>query len=69
MRIIAVHFRAYDRNLRQFFVDKSDVEIHTELMNICPTYVTVSVHESDNAVLVASSMLDQFKRPDKEKYT
>jgi hypothetical protein len=67
-KITAVHFRAFNRFNKEFFVDKTPVEIHTALMDICPTYITVSIYESETAELIPVSTLDQFPRPDKEKY-
>jgi hypothetical protein len=67
-KLTAVHFRAFDRFSREFFVDKTPIEIHNELMNICPTYITVSIYETETAELIPVATLDQFPRPAKEKY-
>lgn len=66
-KVTCVLFRAFDQTHREFFIDKTPVEIHTSLMNICDTYVTVAVLEADNAEYKPVSMLDQFTRPDKIK--
>ncbi len=66
-KVTCVLFRAFDQTHREFFIDKTPIEIHNSLMNICSTYITVAILEADNAEYKPVSILDQFQRPEKIK--
>lgn len=66
-KLTAVLFRAFDQTHREFFLDKTDIEIHMALMNICSTYIPVAILESDESEYKPVSKLEQFPRPEKEK--
>lgn len=66
-KLTAVLFRAYDKTHKEFFIDKTDIEIHVSLMNICSTYIPIAILESEESEYMPVSKLDQFPRPEKEK--
>jgi hypothetical protein len=64
MIIHVILFRAYDKNCREIFFDKTAEEIHEVLFELCPTYVTVGILEFTQFEHLPISFLDNFKRPE-----
>jgi len=65
MVITIVSFRAYDRDCKEAFTDKSFEQIHQALTDKCNTYVPSSIlHGTMNAEFLPLQTLTQFKNED-----
>ena len=65
-KVIVVFYRAFDRAYDKTFIGKTYYEIHTELNDICSTYVVTCIWETTKFINAPLSNLALFQQTTKQ---